>query len=32
MGEAIAHLHWLWFEGRLHRSRDAGGVYRFSQV
>ncbi|HBH37594.1 MAG TPA: Zn-dependent hydrolase, partial [Curvibacter sp.] len=30
MGEAVAHLHALWFDGRLRRSRDAEGVYRFS--
>ncbi|QBK04210.1 MBL fold metallo-hydrolase [Hylemonella gracilis] len=29
MGEAIAHLHALWFEGKLRRTRDADGVYRF---
>lgn len=29
MGEAVAHLHALWFEGKLQRSRDAEGVYRF---
>jgi glyoxylase-like metal-dependent hydrolase (beta-lactamase superfamily II) len=29
MGESIAHLHALWFEGKLKRSRDAAGVYRF---
>ncbi|MDP3700846.1 MAG: MBL fold metallo-hydrolase [Hylemonella sp.] len=29
MGEAVAHLHALWFEGRLQRQRDAEGVYRF---
>jgi glyoxylase-like metal-dependent hydrolase (beta-lactamase superfamily II) len=28
MGEAIAHLHYLWHQGRLERSRDAG-VWRF---
>lgn len=28
MGEAIAHLHYLWFQGRLERSR-ANGVWRF---
>jgi glyoxylase-like metal-dependent hydrolase (beta-lactamase superfamily II) len=28
MGEAIAHLHYLWHQGRLARSRDAG-VWRF---
>ncbi len=30
MGEAIAHLHMLWLEGRLTRRRDADGVWRFS--
>ncbi len=30
MGESIAHLHALWFEGRLRRTRDADGVYRFA--
>jgi glyoxylase-like metal-dependent hydrolase (beta-lactamase superfamily II) len=30
MGESIAHLHALWFEGRLQRSVDAAGVYRFA--
>jgi glyoxylase-like metal-dependent hydrolase (beta-lactamase superfamily II) len=30
MGEAIAHLHLLWFEGRLQRSLSADGIYRFS--
>ncbi len=30
MGEAIAHLHALWFEGRLQRHRTADGVYRFA--
>lgn len=29
MGEAIAHLHWLWFEGRLRRTRGQDGIYRF---
>jgi glyoxylase-like metal-dependent hydrolase (beta-lactamase superfamily II) len=29
MGEAIAHLHKLWFDGQLRRQRDADGVYRF---
>jgi glyoxylase-like metal-dependent hydrolase (beta-lactamase superfamily II) len=28
MGEAIAHLHYLWHQGRLVRSR-AAGVWRF---
>ncbi|WP_119153841.1 MBL fold metallo-hydrolase [Caldimonas tepidiphila] len=30
MGEAIAHLHALWHEGRLARRRDAQGVWRFA--
>ena len=30
MGESVAHLHALWFEGKLQRSRDADGVYRFA--
>ncbi|MFM2448746.1 MAG: hypothetical protein RIS44_1196 [Pseudomonadota bacterium] len=30
MGEAIAHLHALWHEGRLRRERDGAGVWRFS--
>jgi glyoxylase-like metal-dependent hydrolase (beta-lactamase superfamily II) len=29
MGESIAHLHKLWFEGRLQRSLGEDGVYRF---
>ena len=29
MGESIAHLHLLWFDGRLRRTRDEAGVYRF---
>ena len=29
MGESIAHLHMLWFEGRLQRTLDEDGVYRF---
>jgi glyoxylase-like metal-dependent hydrolase (beta-lactamase superfamily II) len=32
MGEAIAHLHLLWFEGRLAREQGGDGVYRFSIV
>jgi glyoxylase-like metal-dependent hydrolase (beta-lactamase superfamily II) len=32
MGEAVAHLHRLWFAGRVTRERDASGVYRFSAV
>ena len=30
MGEAVAHLHFLWFEGRLRRTRGADGIYRFT--
>jgi len=30
MGEAIAHLHKLWFDGDLLRSVDGDGVFRFS--
>ena len=29
MGEAIAHLHLLWFGGRLQRTLGTDGVYRF---
>jgi glyoxylase-like metal-dependent hydrolase (beta-lactamase superfamily II) len=30
MGEAVAHLHKLWFDGKLVRQRDPQGVYRFA--
>ncbi|RZU02088.1 MBL fold metallo-hydrolase [Rivibacter subsaxonicus] len=30
MGEAVAHLHKLWFEGALRRERGADGVLRFT--
>jgi glyoxylase-like metal-dependent hydrolase (beta-lactamase superfamily II) len=30
MGEAVAHLHALWHQGRLKRARDARGIWRFS--
>ena len=30
MGEAVAHLHTLWFGGQLVRELGADGVYRFS--
>ncbi len=30
MGESIAHLHALWFEGRLTRTLGDDGVYRFA--
>ena len=29
MGESIAHLHALWFAGKLHRRLGEDGVYRF---
>ena len=29
MGEAVAHLHRLWFAGQVRRERDAQGVWRF---
>ena len=32
IGESIAHLHKLWFDGLLARTRDADGVYRFAVV
>jgi glyoxylase-like metal-dependent hydrolase (beta-lactamase superfamily II) len=31
MGEAIAHLHALWLDGRLTRARDGMGVWRFAR-
>ncbi len=30
MGESIAHLHALWYRGKLLRRADAAGVWRFS--
>ncbi len=30
MGESVAHLHRLWFEGKLRRHADADSVWRFS--
>lgn len=30
LGEALAHLHKLWFESRLQRLRGGDGVWRFS--
>jgi glyoxylase-like metal-dependent hydrolase (beta-lactamase superfamily II) len=32
MGEAVAHLHRLWFEGQVRRERDAQGIYRFKAI
>lgn len=29
-GEALAHLHALWYAGSLRREREADGVYRFA--
>ena len=29
MGESIAHLNYLWLKGRLSRTRNSDGVYRF---
>lgn len=30
MGEAIAHLHWLWFEGKVERVLGIDVIYRFN--
>ena len=30
MGEALAHLHLLWFEGKLQRQLGSDGIYRFT--
>lgn len=30
MGEAVAHLHALWFQEKLTRRLDSDGIYRFS--
>ena len=32
MGESIAHLHALWFEGQLQRRLGDDGVYRFGAM
>ena len=32
MGEAVAHMHMLWFAGKLRRKLDADGIYRFTTV
>ena len=32
MGEAIAHLHGLWFAGKLRREFGADGVFRFAHA
>ncbi|MDO5691234.1 MAG: MBL fold metallo-hydrolase [Pseudomonadota bacterium] len=30
LGEAVAHLHRLWYAGELRRERDADGIWRFA--
>ena len=30
MGESIAHLHWLWFAGKVRRTLGSDGIYRFA--
>ena len=30
MGESVAHLHALWFDGRVERQRGADGLWRFA--
>ncbi len=32
IGEAIAHLHYLWYAGRATRSRDADGIWVFQKA
>jgi hypothetical protein len=32
VGEAIAHLNYLWRAGQLAREQDQSGVYRFTRV
>lgn len=32
MGEAVAHLHALWYDTKLQRHLDADGVYRFAAL
>ena len=31
-GESLAHLHYLEWEGRVRRQRDADGIWRFKRV
>jgi len=31
LGEALAHLHKLWYDGELHRLKGNDGVFRFQQ-
>ncbi len=32
MGESVAHLHTLWYEGKVDRIKDAQGVWRFCAI
>jgi glyoxylase-like metal-dependent hydrolase (beta-lactamase superfamily II) len=32
MGESVAHLHALWFEGKLRRQRGQDGIWRFASA
>ena len=32
MGEAVAHLHALWFDGKLYRHQGEDGIYRFEAL
>jgi glyoxylase-like metal-dependent hydrolase (beta-lactamase superfamily II) len=32
IGESVAHLHALWFAGKMSRAKDAQGVWRFKTV
>jgi glyoxylase-like metal-dependent hydrolase (beta-lactamase superfamily II) len=32
MGEALAHLHALWFDGQLTRQRGEDGIWRFAEA
>jgi glyoxylase-like metal-dependent hydrolase (beta-lactamase superfamily II) len=32
IGESVAHLHALWFDGRMSREKDAQGVWRFKTL
>jgi glyoxylase-like metal-dependent hydrolase (beta-lactamase superfamily II) len=32
IGESVAHLHALWFAGKMSRAKDAQGVWRFKTL
>ena len=32
LGEALAHLHYLWFAGEWQRQKDANGVFSFAPI